>query len=1371
MERTAIFPKLVERLSLLESGTISYEDLRYADTIHNNAKNKPSLRHFATLAKGEHSRKQMHKKRKLDRSHNQTITKIDVESLSHASDDTTHTLNCKTYLDQPDVVSQIISETMIATKKKRKSTVLAENVSVTKQTPPSSKRFAPATSPSDDNNEDNNNISDSKDHNAPPRSPLPIPVPQHAAVNVQLPLLRAVSPRTLRRIHRLPKPNEDESRKIESMQRKFEDERNSGEFQKRNSANNQSAGGLYGKIINASFNMEEKEKKLLSDFLTLTDTDKNNLKNNSISTPPSTATAARASIQKKRRKKQKHHQEPLEMRDSDSVSFASLTKTTASAYSLSTLDIVSLTADHDNHQSGLTKNRDFASLKSFYDPKTLSNMSDLNLLKLQKTNPKFHQSKVEGDIQFLREQLGYSQTQMNRTKTAQREEIHTAKSAGVVPEDMLEDDEVKEMHFEKGVEIVKKHFRRQIKEQRRKAFTSWITHTRLSYEAALLRAATSVQHAYRSHLSRIELASRIGERRIQIERENELIRLENLKLFKASTVIQSRVRVNLAKKKAQELKLALASACKIQCLQRIRIARDKVKARRAYLLLLFQSAARIQSCWRAYQQRKRYRVLKKIKVVDGCLALKEVKKKLVQSKHEDVGAAVEIQYAWRRRKLWQNLRFYVGAQKQVRAVRLQKAIRLFRAKREARRRRREKKRLEELKQSSCLLIQTTVRRFLATCYVDKILFEKEKAILVRRMEKVHALRPRIITLPIMGKVPMVRDPDDPDGKKWVVKKDENGVEIEPKPITIDLKQKHRDWIDLKRKVHPFTNSRENRKAVLIQKLFRGYHARCRIIFMRQMEKLKRKYLFDKLKEVGAVGFQRLWRGYLGRRIALFINHTSNCITVQKIVRGFCGRRRAYDKKRKKIATTVIQKQFRGYIKRTKYQQYRERTLEQQKPAKVIQRCARIYFAKIKIASVRYLARAAAEKRLIARVNIQYCEKRERINLLLSSVYSDKDRAEDGIFQEFFLHCCGGEHRYIENAHFIKLFKDAPGVIGARFKDFNTEKMRDFTVTDLDLMFSKKKSQGTKHLTYVQFVELLDVICATIFSSVKELKGRKGRDARMLEMVLNHLFISKTGNTFKAKLDQRLKYHIGNLASKLQSQSRKHRVRLLLESMKRMKDEAILNLRKKRNSILIQKRCRIYLSRCVAIKRAQKTYIKYIDPVSGDPYWSNPKTKLVTWAKPKIFGPFSDVFLPTLLPSKGTEFVVMCVNCGEDVCDVVCNACDDSFCRTCYNALHTKGNRKKHISHDIPRCRECKVSKKRTTKESNFRRTNPTDKNRSISSHPRRVRTVQRNTDSFVATVMSASRTHTTLRRLTSTNIVGWFSAVWNAVAMPRVGAA
>ena len=107
-----------------------------------------------------------------------------------------------------------------------------------------------------------------------------------------------------------------------------------------------------------------------------------------------------------------------------------------------------------------------------------------------------------------------------------------------------------------------------------------------------------------------------------------------------------------------------------------------------------------------------------------------------------------------------------------------------------------------------------------------------------------------------------------------------------------------------------------------------------------------------------------------------------------------------------------------------------------------------------------------------------------------------------------------------------------------------------------------------------------------------------------------------------------------------------------------------------------------------IKIAERAFVKYIDPTSEDPYWSNPKTKAVSWVKPKIFGNFYDVSHPTILPHKGTEFVVMCVNCASEICEFVCHNCDDAFCKECFEGLHTKGTRINHIPTKINKCKEC-----------------------------------------------------------------------------------
>ena len=78
---------------------------------------------------------------------------------------------------------------------------------------------------------------------------------------------------------------------------------------------------------------------------------------------------------------------------------------------------------------------------------------------------------------------------------------------------------------------------------------------------------------------------------------------------------------------------------------------------------------------------------------------------------------------------------------------------------------------------------------------------------------------------------------------------------------------------------------------------------------------------------------------------------------------------------------------------------------------------------------------------------------------------------------------------------------------------------------------------------------------------------------------------------------------------------------------------------------------------------------------------------MAWTKPNIFGQ-SDVDQPSLLPSKGNEYVILCVNCNDREAQSICNECDDVFCNKCFESLHTKGHRSKHARNPIPHCVVC-----------------------------------------------------------------------------------
>lgn len=350
------------------------------------------------------------------------------------------------------------------------------------------------------------------------------------------------------------------------------------------------------------------------------------------------------------------------------------------------------------------------------------------------------------------------------------------------------------------------------------------------------------------------------------------------------------------------------------------------------------------------------------------------KKAKIKALFEDQGAAIQIQYAWRRRQLWLNLRYFMGAQKQLKAVRLQQGYRLFKAKLEVKRRRAAKRKADELRMSSIITMQTQVRRYLAKIYVDKIKFDKEKASIIRQLEKVHALRPRILTLPVNLPPPKEKE-GERKGKPKIDPK--TGLEMTPKPIVIDLKKTKRQAIDLKRLVNPYTFSNEKKRATLIQKIYRGHRARARVTFKRQMEKVALKVWQQKRQVTCAITFQAVFRGHRGRKYVTLLRHTTSCLLIQKCVRGWSGRKVAATRKRERIAAVCIQKQQRGYVKRVAYDEYVRTFKVQQKPARVIQRAVRACIAKMAVARARHAARLKGEQRVIAKANGEFCWKRSR----------------------------------------------------------------------------------------------------------------------------------------------------------------------------------------------------------------------------------------------------------------------------------------------------------------------------------------------------------------------------------------------------------
>ena len=216
-----------------------------------------------------------------------------------------------------------------------------------------------------------------------------------------------------------------------------------------------------------------------------------------------------------------------------------------------------------------------------------------------------------------------------------------------------------------------------------------------------------------------------------------------------------------------------------------------------------------------------------------------------------------------------------------------------------------------------------------------------------------------------------------------------------------------------------------------------------------------------------------------------------------------------------------------------------------------------------------------------------------------------------------------------------------------------------SANDVELMFTKVCSHGEKHIDYLQFISSLDLVASTMFSDTMRYETAKGKRARMLKLILNHIFQPQWAQKYTRALEKRTDRYIYLKASVLQGLVRGRVGRLRFRKQQEEHKIWVEQQRRKNAACRIQSLGRRYLGRSRAIKLAKKAIVKYIDPVTAEPYWSNPSSGRVMWKKPRIFGKM-DVDAPTVLPDKSTEYLVPCVMCSISVAQVVCLDCDDAF---------------------------------------------------------------------------------------------------------------
>ena len=155
--------------------------------------------------------------------------------------------------------------------------------------------------------------------------------------------------------------------------------------------------------------------------------------------------------------------------------------------------------------------------------------------------------------------------------------------------------------------------------------------------------------------------------------------------------------------------------------------------------------------------------------------------------------------------------------------------------------------------------------------------------------------------------------------------------------------------------------------------------------------------------------------------------------------------------------------------------------------------------------------------------------------------------------------------------------------------------------------------------------------------------------------------------------------IQNLVRRRRAQKIKHVMRLNKDTMK-VKGERYLR------ATQIQSLVRLFLARRRSAHKAQKHFIHYI-PIDRDDYWFNPRTRVNHQKKPRTLLHYDSVSV--LLPAKGQDFIILCFFCSVQHATVNCVECEESYCKRCFDDMHCKGSRNRHMSYRIPFCSNCR----------------------------------------------------------------------------------
>ena len=513
----------------------------------------------------------------------------------------------------------------------------------------------------------------------------------------------------------------------------------------------------------------------------------------------------------------------------------------------------------------------------------------------------------------------------------------------------------------------------------------WLKETN---KARRINAALLLTRIARGMIARREVFT-IKEN-IRIQREAEELEIKRRYVF--ANFMSKRISRRYKKYKKRCLflwnKERREAATRIQSQARIILAKSRVIRIIQWNALCYYSSTKIQVRWRMVLAKKVLIVKRKIEYVRQWELSMHEKKLLQRLHYQQHGASLTLSKVCRAHTIHKRLQTILYWNRFNMALRIQAFYRGHQARCKCAAMRAEIARNKKIRADASIRIQSWGRRYLAkSVYLAKL---EKKAHKAKKRKKRKKKRLKDTILPVGD-------------------------------FKFNLSKYNRTLRRVVRTNIPLRYMFENRKAIVIQRYYRGFHARRRVLILRIMRKMDQLYGGHTRRVRAAIVVQKIFRGHQRRREMRKELWRRMSIRIQCYWRRRAARRKVFYLRQRVAASVILDEKLSNLVLgqriRAKYlieRKYRQNIL-------VVQRLirkylGRKYFRELKDAArVRVDSEASAEltsMKVISAVELMIIkESLERDIMVKSTSASGLKCPCLGPIQALYLYACGKKARY------------------------------------------------------------------------------------------------------------------------------------------------------------------------------------------------------------------------------------------------------------------------------------------------------------------------------------------------------------------------